>query len=331
MKKKVFSVGDLVFAKVRGYPAWPARVTGMTSGGKYSVFFYGTYEVGNMKTDEMWPYNQKFLDRFGPPNMRKQWYSEGLYQIEHTPEIAIQQVAVEVAGEADVLAVGDGEHIPDQDTDQVLVKVLSTNELKEINVNENVVKDCFIKLDNKPIKMECNVEEAERMLQEEDPVLNQEVKEDLKAKVEAVQKKDIVQKKIEKLNWLKCEQKLVDIVCQIQLSMVKSKINTVKCLEMLTLMNEMDIKPLMVIKMPEVYMTVKKLSSLAFPNIDGAAEVRELSERISLKIIRDVCVGLPVGLGEFDDILEKKVNEFKMRTSDLSDRERLSIITFEDG
>ena len=179
--------------------------------------------------------------------------------------------------------------------------------------------------------MECNVEEAERMLQEEDSVLNKEVREDFKAKVEAVRKKDIVLKKIEKLNWLKCEQKLVDIVCQIQQSMIKSKINTVKCLEMLKLMEEMDIKPLMVIKMPEVFMTVKKLSSLAFPNIEGAAEVRELSERIGLKIIRDVCAGLPVGLGEFEDILEKKVKEFKMKTSDLSDRERLSIITLEDG
>ena len=91
MVKKVFSVGDLVFAKVKGYPAWPARVTGRTSGGKYCVFFYGTFEVGNMKPEEMWPYNQKFRDRFGPPNIHKKWYSESLYQIEHTPDIAVQQ------------------------------------------------------------------------------------------------------------------------------------------------------------------------------------------------------------------------------------------------
>ena len=94
MVKKVFTVGDLVFGKVKGYPAWPAKVTGRTCGGKYCVFFYGTFEVGNMKPEEMWPYNQKFREKFGPPNMRKKWYSEGLYQIEHTPEIALQQLGL---------------------------------------------------------------------------------------------------------------------------------------------------------------------------------------------------------------------------------------------
>ena len=93
MKKKVFSVRDLVFAKVRGYAAWPARVTGLAGSGKYSVFFYGTYEVGNIKPENMWPYNEKNLDKFGPPNMRKKCYSEGLYQIKHTPDIAFEQVS----------------------------------------------------------------------------------------------------------------------------------------------------------------------------------------------------------------------------------------------
>ena len=94
MVKKVFTVGDLVFAKVKGYPAWPARVTGRTIGGKYCVFFYGTFEVGKMKPEDMWPYNQKLRDKFGPPNMHKKWYSEGLYQIEETPEIALQQLGL---------------------------------------------------------------------------------------------------------------------------------------------------------------------------------------------------------------------------------------------
>ena len=67
MVKKVFTVGDLVFGKVKGYPAWPAKVTGRTCGGKYCVFFYGTFEVGNLKPEMMWPHNAKFRDKFGPP------------------------------------------------------------------------------------------------------------------------------------------------------------------------------------------------------------------------------------------------------------------------
>ena len=40
---KTFEAGDLVFAKVRGYPPWPARVQQATakSGSKYQVFFFG--------------------------------------------------------------------------------------------------------------------------------------------------------------------------------------------------------------------------------------------------------------------------------------------------
>jgi hypothetical protein len=51
MKKgtaKSFSEGDLVFAKVRGYPPWPARVTS-GSGQRYHVFFFGTYETAICK------------------------------------------------------------------------------------------------------------------------------------------------------------------------------------------------------------------------------------------------------------------------------------------
>ena len=43
-----FKYGDRVFAKVRGYPPWPARVDGITEvqgKNRFHVFFYGTYEV----------------------------------------------------------------------------------------------------------------------------------------------------------------------------------------------------------------------------------------------------------------------------------------------
>lgn len=43
-----YNHGDRVFAKVRGFPCWPARIDGiieMSGRIKYNVFFYGTYEV----------------------------------------------------------------------------------------------------------------------------------------------------------------------------------------------------------------------------------------------------------------------------------------------
>lgn len=49
-KNKIsFSVGDMVFAKVRGYPAWPARISSIADARpatlKYNVYFFGTAET----------------------------------------------------------------------------------------------------------------------------------------------------------------------------------------------------------------------------------------------------------------------------------------------
>ena len=45
---KSFKDGDRVFAKMRGYPCWPARVDSkceVLGKTRYNVFFYGTYQV----------------------------------------------------------------------------------------------------------------------------------------------------------------------------------------------------------------------------------------------------------------------------------------------
>ena len=62
-----FKSGDLVFAKVKGYPAWPARVTNPVDekGLKYHVFFYGTYETAVVPKDGIWIYNQATKEKYG--------------------------------------------------------------------------------------------------------------------------------------------------------------------------------------------------------------------------------------------------------------------------
>ena len=63
-----FAVGDKVFARVRGYSAWPARIEesrGTKGSPRYKVFFYGTYQSGDMKKDEMWPFNEETKAKFG--------------------------------------------------------------------------------------------------------------------------------------------------------------------------------------------------------------------------------------------------------------------------
>lgn len=45
-KKDSFSVGDLVFAKVKGYPAWPAKVRFLSYYlFKYSIIFFRVFHI----------------------------------------------------------------------------------------------------------------------------------------------------------------------------------------------------------------------------------------------------------------------------------------------
>ena len=103
-------------------------------------------------------------------------------------------------------------------------------------------------------------------------------------------------------------------------------------------MEKMDIKPLMVIKMPEVFTTVKRLSTERIITNDSdeasAAEVKEISERLKQKMIQDIGSGSrspsPMALEDFENILANKVKKFKKKTLALSDRERLGVIDSEN-
>jgi len=88
MPKHKYAPGALVFAKVKGYPPWPARITGLGSKDRYKIYFYGTYEIATLKSEDIWLYTPETKEKFAPKNMKRKGYTEGIDQIENTPEIA---------------------------------------------------------------------------------------------------------------------------------------------------------------------------------------------------------------------------------------------------
>ncbi|GLH15700.1 Putative hepatoma-derived growth factor [Gryllus bimaculatus] len=81
---RLFATGEKVFAKLRGYPAWPARVEGLADSSpnnmKYHVLFYGTMQRGICKNQELFPYLEH-KDKFGKLS-RAKGFKEALDQIE---------------------------------------------------------------------------------------------------------------------------------------------------------------------------------------------------------------------------------------------------------
>uniref|UniRef100_A0A182P4S7 PWWP domain-containing protein n=1 Tax=Anopheles epiroticus TaxID=199890 RepID=A0A182P4S7_9DIPT len=79
--KKTFQIGDLVFAKVKGYPPWPAKITRIEKS-KYNVYFYGTGETANIKKEDLFLYESS-KEKFATEKMMKRkGFKEAMIQIE---------------------------------------------------------------------------------------------------------------------------------------------------------------------------------------------------------------------------------------------------------
>ncbi|KAK9506856.1 hypothetical protein O3M35_008715 [Rhynocoris fuscipes] len=82
--KPKFAPGDKVFAKVRGYPPWPAKIEGLADETpnkmRYHVYFYGTGETAVIKAEDVFAFVENKV-KFGKPKKQK-YFQEALLQIE---------------------------------------------------------------------------------------------------------------------------------------------------------------------------------------------------------------------------------------------------------
>lgn len=84
MASPKFAVGSAVFVKMRGYPAWPAKVEGIADETpnkvRYHIFFYGTKQIAVCKEEDMCCY-LKCRELLGKPKKAK-GFNEGILHMD---------------------------------------------------------------------------------------------------------------------------------------------------------------------------------------------------------------------------------------------------------
>lgn len=84
-----FIPGDIVFAKMKGYPFWPARIgEGKPPKNKIPIFFYGTHSTTFLYPKDIVPYWPN-KEKYGRP-IKRGGFEEGMWEIENDPGVGLR-------------------------------------------------------------------------------------------------------------------------------------------------------------------------------------------------------------------------------------------------
>lgn len=78
----LLSVGQPCFAKVKGFPAWPAKITAILGNNKYEVFFFGTSEIASLAHNAVWEASPANMAKFITAKVKKRkFYAVGVEEM----------------------------------------------------------------------------------------------------------------------------------------------------------------------------------------------------------------------------------------------------------
>jgi len=309
-------VGDLIFGHIKGYRPWPARVMGPSNvAGKFSVFFFGTYQTGELKQRDIHQYSAENIAKWGKPG-KNQAFNKALKEIEENPKDISENNSYQVPEPKPKTP-------KKPPTRKLYVQVKGTEDVIEIDVDKNRPKSFTS-------KQEANLWEEKTLreilkfkkLVEEGKYVPEEVVQRLEAKpnktedeLQIIEKwKHVKLDRKEKIEWLKTEASLAqsDLDVRKCLSVEDPKLD--ECMELLQHIDKLPFTQLMLKKQPQVVKSIHKICSyLGTGDSEKTQKIRELASGLMTKI--EGCFDAPENTGNFYAFFTEEVKKFQEKTS----------------
>uniref|UniRef100_A0A1B6H1R7 PWWP domain-containing protein n=1 Tax=Cuerna arida TaxID=1464854 RepID=A0A1B6H1R7_9HEMI len=223
-----FMIGDKVFARMRGYPPWPAKVEGVinntsTKTIKYRVYFYGTKQIAICKQEDLCSYveNKAVL---GKPKKSK-GFNDSLLEIDSELNVSFN--------------------------DSDISKVIDRTNSENMNIEDEVKNDCVRDVCVKIVKYSPVHHNSEDKTKS-----SEDVGTTVPKSYQSQQSKDEITLR---LSLLKNEKMLMDIDYNIQNCLCLNRADPDTCLKQLDELNAMELNSLMIKKHPEIVKTLKNL------------------------------------------------------------------------
>uniref|UniRef100_A0A1L8DMX9 Putative the pwwp domain part of the hepatoma derived growth factor n=1 Tax=Nyssomyia neivai TaxID=330878 RepID=A0A1L8DMX9_9DIPT len=254
-QERIFKIGDLVFAKVKGYPPWPAKISKIMAKNKYTVSFYGTGETGHIKAEDLFFYSENKAKFATEKIMKKPNFKEAVQEIED----ALKGSDARPAEVADEEAAPPKEEPPEEEKPEEKPKPVKG----QAKIKNEVVPP------EEPAKVKARsgrtIKPKKYLLDE----LEDEAASPPKRKASStvadtkpakVAKKELTTAQIAELKeHLRNQTKLIELTTKIKATVGLQRADPNECAKLLEEYNDIVITPIMLLKNPACVETIKRL------------------------------------------------------------------------
>jgi Lens epithelium-derived growth factor (LEDGF)/PWWP domain len=273
-KNANYAVNDLVFAKVKGFCPWPAKITRILPSKKYVVVFFGTKETANIKKEDLCYYKDNKEKLANDKTMKKPHFKQAIEQIEsalagndpltESPPSLLDSAEEEKSDDQQDLVIDESKgKKPAAKSRSKPTKAANNDHESDIDSSTNDAKDASI--DEKTSKSGRKIKPKKFDDDSKDDIVTPPQKRkfnlsaESKAKIAKTETSPAGESDGISAKILQIECQLVDLDYHIKSSVALDLADPDRCIELLDEYKKLALTPLMLKKNPQCVETIKRL------------------------------------------------------------------------